>query len=152
VFVEKCCNQILTLIITIVSMVRDSISRHDAGHTLCHIQTSDQYQTRFPSRQISGVNLTLRSLYIYSIHIHHITRTSVNARASLAVNIRRVPSSVLTSSQRTSSKFSNTKCAPHSSIFPRAWLVHTATTMAPAATPALIPLGESSKTTQREAR
>ena len=29
--------------------------------------------------------------------------------------------------------------------------MHTATTMAPAATPALIPLGESSKTTQREA-
>ena len=80
VLVEKCCNQTLTLIITIVSMVRDSISRHDAAHTLCHVQTSDQYQTRFPSRQISGVNLTLRSLYIYSIHILHITCTSVNAR------------------------------------------------------------------------
>jgi hypothetical protein len=78
--VEKCCNQTLSLIITIVCMVRDSISRHDAAHTLCHVQTSDQYQTRFPSRQISGGNLTLRSLYIYSIHILHITCTSVNAR------------------------------------------------------------------------
>jgi hypothetical protein len=86
------------------------------------------------------------------IYVCRLTRPVHQCAQCSIVNIRRSPSSVSTSSQCTSSMFSTTKCAPHPSICSREWLVHTAITTAPDATPALMPLGESSKTTQRDAR